>query len=172
MFREAPILSNYRLSIGYSEQLNMEPSKYLFSRRADPFLLPLIIMLGLILWLAVSLIPLSAFVLLQKLVGWTAGNRWHQAICCIALTAVGFALHRFRQRARLLYGEMEIIVAFGGFWFALGTTANLKSSAAAVIASLYVMVRGIENYSAGITEQHRRMGLDDQHRPLPGRVGK
>ena len=140
--------------------------KRIFSRISAPILGVLLLIAGVALWAMFTFVPLSIFLLLQRIVAWTSGHPWRQAICSLALGFIGFALYKFRSRNRLLYGAFEIIVATGGFWYALGTTANLQGSAAAIIASLYVFVRGLDNYHVGITDQHRRMGLDDQHRPL------
>jgi hypothetical protein len=145
----------------------MDASKYLFSRRKDPFLVPLILIALFVLFVITAFVPLGVVTLLQKLVAWTSGHIVRQIGCTLALGLVGFGLHEFRTRAQVLYGMFEMFVALTGFWYALGSRASPQASAAAIIAGLYVFVRGLDNYRAGITEQHRRMGLDDQHRPLP-----
>jgi hypothetical protein len=145
----------------------MKSPKYVFSRRSDPFLIPLIIIATTVLMAVVASLPVGVFALLQRLVVWTAGHFWRQVLCTVALIFMGFALYNLRVRQRLFYGFSEMVISSLGFWYALSSTTNLRASAAAIIASLYVFVRGIDNYKAGITEQHRRMGLDDKHRPLP-----
>jgi hypothetical protein len=145
----------------------METPNPVFSRRRDYFFIPLYILAAITLWIALAFIPLGVITLLQRLIAWTFGHFWRQALCTLGLGLIGFALHGFRSRNRLLYGLFEIWVALTGFWYALGAITNPQGAAAAIIAGLYVFVRGIDNYKAGITDQHRRMGLDDQHRPLP-----
>jgi hypothetical protein len=145
----------------------MDAPKHVFSRRSDPFLIPLVIIATVLLMAVIAAVPVGIFALLQRLIVWTSGHFWRQIICTVVLVIIGFSLHKLRAHMRLLYGFLEMMVAGIGFWYALGTSANVKASAATIIASLYVFVRGVDNYNAGITEQHRRMGLDDQHRPLP-----
>jgi uncharacterized membrane protein len=144
----------------------MAALKRIFKHLTAPVLGVIILIAGIAVWSVIASIPLSIFALLQRLVEWTSSHPWRQAICSLILALIGFALYQLRARNQLLYGAFEIIVALAGFWYALGTTTNLQASAAAIIASLYVFVRGVDNYKAGITEQHRRMGLDDQHQPL------
>ena len=131
----------------------------------------LLVIAGVVLWALISLIPFSFFLALQHVVKWTAGHLWRQVVVSLALCAFSFLLLRLRERHRLVYGSFEIIVALGGFWYALATVASPEVSAAAIIASIYVFVRGADNYKNGILDQHRRMGLDDEHRPLPTESG-
>ena len=118
-------------------------------------------------WAIFTFVPLSIFLLLQRIAAFTSGHPWRQVSCAVVLGIIGYALlYQFRTSHRLFYGAFEMVVAVGGFWYALGTAAKPQGSAAAIIASLYVFVRGLENYKTGITNQHKRTGLDDQHRPL------
>jgi hypothetical protein len=144
----------------------MENLKRVSSRILAPALPGVLVVAGLALWGVIASIPLSMLVLLQRVPLWTSGHLWRQVTCTLAFGSMGYALFRFRARHRLLYGSFEIMVALIGFWYALGTTTNLQGSAAAIIGGLYVLVRGFDNYKTGITDQHRSMGLDDDHRPL------
>lgn len=140
--------------------------KRALSHISEPALLALLLLAGLVLWGVLALVPLSFFVVLGRVTAWASIDPLRQIMSTLALGLLGYGFFLFRTRHRLLYGAFEILVAFIGFWYALGTTANLQGSAAAIIASLYIFVRGVDNYRGGITDQHRHMGLDDQHRPL------
>lgn len=154
-----------RIAVG-DEEIKVPVLKRVFSCISEPALLALLLVGGLVLWGAMALVPLSFFVLLGRVTAWASVDPVRQATSTVALGILGYGFFLLRAHHRLLYGAFEILVACIGFWYALGTTANLQGSAAAIIASLYVFVRGVDNYKQGITDQHRRMGLDDQHRPL------
>lgn len=68
--------------------------------------------------------------------------------------AVGLTLFWIRGRLPLFYGLMEIVAAIGAIWVATHSpSAGLGPHVAAVLAAMYILVRGLDNVERGLPLQ-------------------
>lgn len=76
---------------------------------------------------------------------------WFRAVGTLTVLLIGWGLFRFKKHYQTVYGMAEIGFALTGGWASLGRVqiAQDISSWIAVIASAYLVVRGLTNYEEG-----------------------
>jgi len=84
--------------------------------------------------------------------GWitrlAAGSLVGHFLVVLGVLAVGTLAYGVRANQRFQYGIAEIAIGAGGAWFACDAQ-HLGTSGLAILGSIYIVVRGIDNARAG-----------------------
>jgi len=71
---------------------------------------------------------------------------------CVGFAAVALF---FRWNQRTFYGVVEVGTAIAVIWLVLGADLAPASTFGAIVGSIYVMVRGVDNFREGWSERQR-----------------
>lgn len=125
-------------------------------RKLRPIIFPSIWFSGVIFTLLLSfnlVKPLAVF-LMQAI-----GLRTFQLVIATGAVILGYAAHAFKQRNKKLYGRCEVVFAI---LYAIkssdsidGTRLNQLALWTAVLGSMYVVARGLNNISDAKKEEER-----------------
>lgn len=123
---------------------------------ADIWFLVAAVVIGLVLQFIVSRLP-SLYVILLVYVG----QFWLNLIGILGIFVVGVGLYWFRENHRMYYGALEITFALAYGWFAINkVTAIGYVESISIIASVYLVVRGLDNYILGKEMRAKQAAID------------
>jgi hypothetical protein len=86
---------------------------------------------------------------------------WVRCVIVTALIGVACCLYFIRRHARSFYGLVEVIIGISACWIILrNTQAERLTVIIALTGSVYVIVRGIDNYIEGRNQRSGNQRMD------------
>jgi len=134
---------------------DLENQLVLHRKRAATYFQVLIsVLFSVVLGILANVLGPSITLLYQTYVVPVAERFWLNVVGIIVIFLFGFSLYWFKRKAKLVYGIVEVAFALVAGWQGVTKTSESGiSEAVALIASVYFVVRGMDNIYVGLDER-------------------